>query len=72
MEELTHSLFDENGNQNNDQLSNYISVMHGLGGDCLEDYYCGDDPTCKLRYIRFEGNLQPSKGTSGTHALVIT
>ncbi len=59
------SLFDENGGQDNDSLSSYISRRHNSAGGCL-DYYCGNDPTCKLRYIRFEGNLDLAKATANS------
>ena len=49
-----------------EQYNTYFNDVSGeKGGSCLE-YFCGDDVDCKLRYIRFEGNIELATSQPGS------
>ena len=46
---------------------NYYSTSgYGLPIDSCLTYFCGDDVDCKLRYIRFEGNVELATSQPGS------
>ena len=46
----------------NGNINSYIRENYSVGSSSCLEYFCGDDEKCKMRYIRYEGNLNIVNG----------